>query len=200
MFVTQGSEESFPKRLLPSDASGASLELCRLALQAHVRCLVEQVQQLCRRYRAQRGATFAAQLLWQRLRRLATEPQTEFSERGIERLAQHEGRGRPGGPLFAFPDHMEDDVLEGGVAIMAMGTPAAGTKVHFHVAGPRRRIADLHNRTTKIRSALHAAETRMKDTDRFTVQGLELFAEQALMLPDGLQEALGRGVTVLVKD
>jgi hypothetical protein len=95
---------------------------------------------------------------------------------------------------------MQDDVLEGGVAIMAVGMPAAGTEVHFHVAGPWRLVADLHNRAAKIRSALHAAETGMKDTDRFTVQGLELFAEQALVLPDGLQEALGRGVTVLVKD
>jgi hypothetical protein len=40
----------------------------------------------------------------------------------------------------------------------------------------------------------------VKDMDWFTVQGLELFAEQALVLPDCLQEAFGRGVTVLMQD
>ncbi len=40
----------------------------------------------------------------------------------------------------------------------------------------------------------------MKDTDRLTVQGDELFAKQTLVLPDGLQEALGRQVPVVSQD
>ena len=40
----------------------------------------------------------------------------------------------------------------------------------------------------------------MKDTDRLTVQGLELLSDQALVLPDGLQEAFGRRVVVIVED
>ena len=200
VFVTQGAEESFPQRLLPADSPGAGLELRRLALQSHVRRLVEQVQQLRRRHGAQRGATFAAQIFRQRLRRLAAQPQAKLSERGIERLAQHEGGRRSGGRPLALPNHMQDDVLEGGVAIMAVGAPAAGTEVHLHVAGPGRPVADLHDRAAKIRPALDAAETGMKDSDRLTVQGLELLAEQALVLPDGLQEAFGRRVPVLAQD
>ena len=85
VFVTQGPEEAFPERLLPADAPGAGLELRGLALQAHVRGLVEQVQQLRGRHGAQRGAAFAAQFLRQRLRRLAAEPEAELAQRGIER-------------------------------------------------------------------------------------------------------------------
>jgi hypothetical protein len=40
----------------------------------------------------------------------------------------------------------------------------------------------------------------MKDSNRFTVQGLELLAEQALMLPNGLQEAFRGRVPILVQD
>jgi hypothetical protein len=84
---------------------------------------------------------------------------------------------------------MQDNVLEGGITIMAVRAPAAGTEVHLHVAGPWRSVADLHDRAAKIGPAFNTAETRMKDSDRFTVQGLELLAEQALVLPNGLQEA-----------
>jgi hypothetical protein len=38
----------------------------------------------------------------------------------------------------------------------------------------------------------------MKDTDRLTVQGLELLADYSLVLPNGLQEAFGRRVVVIV--
>ena len=91
VFVTEGSEESFPERLLPADAPGAGLKLRGLALQAHVGRLVEQVEQLRRRHGTQRGAAFAAQFLRQRLRGLAAEPEAKFAERGIERLADAPG-------------------------------------------------------------------------------------------------------------
>jgi hypothetical protein len=84
---------------------------------------------------------------------------------------------------------MQNNVLEGGIAIMAVRAPPAGTEIHLHVAGPWRSVADLHDRAAKVGSAFNTAETGMKDSDRFTVQGLELLAEQALVLPNGLQEA-----------
>ena len=40
----------------------------------------------------------------------------------------------------------------------------------------------------------------MKDTGLSAVQGPELFAKQSLVLPDGLQEALGRRVLVVAQD
>lgn len=79
--------------------------------------------------------------------------------------------------------------MEGGITIMAVRAPAAGTEVHLHVAGSWRSVADLHDSTAKVGTAFNTAETGMKDSDRFTVQGLELLAEQALVLPNGLQEA-----------
>ena len=136
VFVTQGAKESLPERLLPADSPGAGLELRRLALESHVRCLLEQVQQLRLRHRTQRGAALAAQFFRQCLRRLAAQPQAELSERRIQRMAQQHGGRRSGGRAFALPNHMQDDVLEGGVAVVAVGVPAAGTKVHLDVASP----------------------------------------------------------------
>ena len=53
----------------------------------------------------------------------------------------------------------------------------------------RRRSA---GRAAKIRAALDAGESGMKNADGFALGGLELFALQPLMLPDGLQQALRR--------
>ncbi len=197
---SEGSEEALPQRLLPADLPGAGLKLRCLALQSHVRRLVEQVQHLRRRQVPQRGTAVAAQFFRQRLRRLTAEPQAELAERGVERLAQHEGGRRAGGRLLAVPNHMQDDVLEGGIAVMAVGVPAAGTEVHFHIARPRRVVAELHDRSMEIGAALHAAKAGMKDSDRLVVQGLELIAEQSLVLPDGLQQAFGRRVPVVPQD
>ena len=147
VLVAQGAEESFPQRLLPADSPGAGLELRGLALQAHVRRLVEQVQQLRRRHGAQRGAAFAAQVFRQRLappRRPATSSARPSGASSA--CAQQERGRRSGGRLLALPNHVQDDVLEGGIAVMAVRAPAAGTKVHLHVAGPRRPVADLHDR------------------------------------------------------
>ncbi len=94
---------------------------------------------------------------------------------------------------------MQDDVLEGGITVVAVGAPTAGSEVNLDVAGLGRLIAYLHNSATEIRTALDTAKTRMKDADRLAVQGCELIAEQSLVLPDRLQEAFGRGVPVLVE-
>ena len=66
-------------------------------------------------------------------------------------------------------DHVEDDVLKGGVAVMAVRAPAAGGKVNLHIPAPGRRVADLHDRAPEIGAALDAAETRMKDAHRLAV-------------------------------
>jgi hypothetical protein len=95
---------------------------------------------------------------------------------------------------------MQDDLLESGVSIMAVRAPAARAKVHFHIPGRRQRIPDLDYRPAKIGSSFDAAKTRVKDSDRLAVKGLELIAEQSLVLPDALEQKFGRRVLVVVKD
>ena len=48
--------------------------------------------------------------------------------------------------------------------------------------------------SAKIRAALDAHKTRMKHPHGFAVQRAQLLALEPLMLPNGLQQALGRGV------
>ena len=111
------------------------------------------------------------------MRGLAAEPEAQLAEGGIERLAEHESERHAEGWPFAFPHDVQDDVLEGGVTVVAVGTPAAGTEVNFDVASLRRAIAGLHDGAAEIGAALDAAKTRMKDTDGLSVQGLKLIAE-----------------------
>src|SRR5207249_926089 len=92
------------------------------------------------------------------------------------------------------------DVLEGGVAVVPVRAPTAGTDVHFNITGAWGRIANLDDCPAKIRTAFKAAKPRMKDYDRLAVQGLELIAQQALVLPDALQQRFGRRSLVFVKD
>jgi len=76
---------------------------------------------------------------------------------------------RSGARPLAFPDHVQDDVLKGGVSVVAVGAPAAGTEINLDVAGLRRPVTDLHDRAPEIRPAFDTAETRMKDAHRLAV-------------------------------
>jgi hypothetical protein len=81
-----------------------------------------------------------------------------------------------------------------------MRPPAAGADVHFHVAGAGSGIADLDERVTKVRTAFNIGETGMKQTNTLAVQGLQLIAAQALVLPDGLKQTLRRRVAVVAQN
>jgi hypothetical protein len=82
---------------------------------------------------------------------------------------------------------------------MPVGPPAAAADVHFHVARHRRVAIELHHRTAKVRSALMAPETGMKNPDGLSVQHFQMAALQPLMLPDGLEQPLGRRSAVVVQ-
>jgi hypothetical protein len=86
---------------------------------------------------------------------------------------------------------VEDDVLKIFIFVVAMGAPAGGTQINFHVAGTRRRVINLQNRVAKIRAAFDSDESWMKHADRFSVSGFKLVAPQPLMLPDGLKQTFG---------
>ena len=90
------------------------------------------------------------------------------------------------------PDDVENDIFEIWISVVAVRVPAAGAQINFHVAGARRVIADLQNGAAKIRPALGAGKAGMKNADDSPVGGFERVALEALMLPDGLQQAFGR--------
>ena len=75
-----------------------------------------------------------------------------------------------------------------------MRAPAVGTKINFHIAGRRRLVADLNDCSAKVGSALQIAEPGMKHANNLTVQRLEVRTLEALMLPDGLKQSLGRQI------
>ena len=86
------------------------------------------------------------------------------------------------------------------VAIMTMGAPAAGAQVNFHVAGTRCGVAELNDRTAKIRPALDADKTGMQNPDGFPVVRLEPVALQPLVVPDGLEQAFRRRIIFVAQD
>ena len=83
---------------------------------------------------------------------------------------------------------MKNDVFEGRILVVAVGSPTRVVEVHLDVAGFRGGRVELDDRGAKIRSALDAAETRMKHADGLAVQGAHLIAAEPLMLPDCLEE------------
>ena len=87
---------------------------------------------------------------------------------------------------------MQHHVFEILIVVVAVRAPAAGAQVNLHVAGTRRVAADLDDRAAKIRPAFDADETGMKHADGFAVGGFQLVAPQPLVLPDGLEQPLGR--------
>jgi hypothetical protein len=94
---------------------------------------------------------------------------------------------------------VQHNVLEIGIAVMPVCTPVAGVQINFHVARTRRVLADLDYRPRKIRSPLGIGETRMENSNSFSVRGFEPVPTQALMEPDGLKQALGGEVVFVAQ-
>jgi hypothetical protein len=95
---------------------------------------------------------------------------------------------------------MQDHSFEGRIAIVPMSAPAARSQIHFHIALGGWRIANLDKRATEIRPSFQIMEARMKNPNWLTVQGFKLIAQQPLVLPDGLEQALGRRFRVFAQD
>lgn len=81
-----------------------------------------------------------------------------------------------------------------------MSAPAVRVQVHFDVARNRRGVAELDNRAAKVRAAFAIQKTRMKNADRITVQAPELIAQEALVLPDRLEQIFRRRIGVVAQD
>src|SRR5438552_3310339 len=70
--------------------------------------------------------------------------------------------------------------------------PAAWWDTHSHIPAARRFSFNLHTRSAKVRPRFTIPEARVKHSYGAPVQQPELIAAQALVIPDGLKQALRR--------
>jgi hypothetical protein len=87
---------------------------------------------------------------------------------------------------------MQQNIFKIRVPVMPVGPPAIRAQIHFHVSGAGRVIANLQDRAAEIRPALQVGKARMKNPDARAPGRLQLVAPQPLVLPDGLDQPLGR--------
>jgi hypothetical protein len=110
----------------------------------------------------QRGATFAEQIF----REIAEGMMFQLHAQ-VRRVGRREHFAMPAWAdapwrTFPIPDDMQDDMLEGGVLVVAVRAPAGALQVHLDVSGDRRLRAELDDGVAKIRAAFDADKTRMK--------------------------------------
>ena len=74
---------------------------------------------------------------------------------------------------------------------MAVAAPAGGVQINLDIAAARRPACESQNRASKIGASFVIPETGMKNDQFLAVQGPQLIAPQALMLPDALQQSFG---------
>jgi hypothetical protein len=140
----------------------------------------------------QRRETFSAHGLGQFLRGFFSKPQTQLTQRRVQRLPQRQQGRCSGGSPVSFPNHVQNHVVERRVAVVRMGVPAAGSQIDLDIAGLGRFISELNYRPAKIRASFGVPKTRMQYPDGQAIRPAKLFAQQSLMLPDGLEQVFGR--------
>jgi hypothetical protein len=100
----------------------------------------------------------------------------------------------------AVPNDVQQDIFEFRVAVVTVGAPAARAQVNLHITGTWYGIANLNDRTAKIRSAFNADKTGMQNPDESAIGRLEAVALQPLVAPDGLEQAFRRRSIFIVQD
>jgi len=95
---------------------------------------------------------------------------------------------------------MQEYLSERGIAIVTMSSPTARAQVHFDVTGMRAILPELHHGPAKIRPAFNIVKSRVKNTNGHSVQSLKLIAKQSLVLPNRLEQPLGRRDSVLMQE
>jgi len=101
--------------------------------------------------------------------------------------------------MLIFPDHVQHHVAESRIAIMPVSSPACRTDIHFDISGSHGTIPYLDNSCTKIRPAFQIVKTWMKNANRLSVQRFKLVPKQALVQPNCLKQAFGRGMLVFME-
>lgn len=87
---------------------------------------------------------------------------------------------------------MKNHLAESGIGMMPVSAPVAHAKINFYVPADRRGVPDSQHRITKVRARFTIPKTRMQDPHGTAIHGLELIPTESLVMPDGLDEALGR--------
>ena len=99
-----------------------------------------------------------------------------------------------------IPNDMQQHIFKIRIAVVTVGVPAAGTQVNLHVAGTRRGVTDLNDRTAKIQPAFDADKTGVQNPDGPAIGRLEPVALQPLVAPDGLEQAFRRRIIFIMQD
>src|SRR4051812_7416593 len=94
---------------------------------------------------------------------------------------------------------MKNYILECRIPIVSVGSPTVGSDINFHIPGFRKCIPDLDDCTPKIGPTFNAPKPRMQNLYWLFIKRLQIGTNQPLVLPDGLEQILGRGFLVFVK-
>jgi hypothetical protein len=130
---------------------------------------VQQAGQVFGGQFAQRSAAPATESFGQRVEGIKAEEGAQVGERGIEFSAQGDDGDIFGDGVVAVPDDLEDDVAEGGIAVVAVVAPTGGAEVNFDVAGAGQFAFDLDESAAEIGSGFMIFEAGMKDAGWATV-------------------------------
>ena len=90
------------------------------------------------------------------------------------------------------PHHMKNHLAESGIGMMPVSAPVAHAKINFYVPADWRGVSDSQYRIAKVRARFTVPKARMQDPHRTAIHGFELIPTESLVMPDGLDEALGR--------
>ena len=174
LLVTQAPEQPLPQRLFPPDLAGAGGVMAGFDPPADVRRGQKEFGQAPGRQAGEGGGALAAQRHRQAGSRFATEGFVEFSQGSVEAPLQGQHREPFFGARGSRPDHVQNDAVVIGVAVMAMGFPAAGLQIDLDIPGERGLGAQPDHCVPKIRPGLLILKTRVKNPHRPPVQGDEL--------------------------
>jgi len=77
---------------------------------------------------------------------------------------------------------------------MTVSAPARRVQIDFHITGGGRTVRHLKDGVAEIRSGFVIPKPGVKNPYRASVQGIQLVALQALVLPDLLEQSFGRSI------
>ena len=89
-----------------------------------------------------------------------------------------------------FPDHVQDDVLIGGVKRVFVGDPIGGFDVDFDLPGPEA-VAYAYARLQEIGAGVDVVDAALQDLDGRPVGGEQVFRVKAAGFPEKVQKFFG---------
>jgi hypothetical protein len=189
IFITQGGEQAFLEGLIPAHFPGAGGEFLAFALESDLGGLGEHFAEAGIRPVTERRLAAAPKRI--RKQGIDTEPMAQFIDGRVELAFQDQGGERLWFGRAGFPDDVELNPAVGGIDVVFVAMPCGGVQVDLDIAGSGEIIAELDEGIAEVRAGLVIPETGVKNSDGLAVQGEELIAADALVLPEGLEKAFG---------